>query len=266
MRSSMPSIRLSMLLRAGLGLLLATPNAGLAGPGTPPAARDPLEASALMQHVRTLTDERWGGRDAGSPGEALAIDYVFRRLTQAGLAPRLQRVKQLGRHSANVYALIPGQRPRQVVVVGAHLDHLGGGAGEIYPGAEDNASGVAVLLGLADALARRRRSLNRSVLIVFFTGEERNLLGSRAFVSDPPVPVSEMAAMVNLDMLGRPLAHQLLLAPLKRPLGIDDRAAVGLVGTHGRPALRRLIDEACARAGVSVVAAEDLPDAIEREV
>lgn len=100
------------------------------------------------------------------------------------------------------------------VVVGAHFDHLGmGGMGSnsrvqdtvgVHPGADDNASGVASVIELAGYLSSVREQLKRSVLFVAFTGEEMGLLGSKYFVSNSPVPLKRISAMVNLDMVGRP--------------------------------------------------------------
>ena len=116
----------------------------------------------------------------------------------------------------------------------------------IYRGAEDNASGVAVLVELGRALAGRRGELGRSVLLVGFGAEERGMIGSDAFVERPPVPRDRIAAMVNIDMIGRKLVDQFGLGPLKLLFGIPGDG-VGIVGTSGRPRLRRIVDDACRR-------------------
>jgi hypothetical protein len=107
--------------------------------------------------------------------------------------------------SANVVAEYPGSDPRlkdEYVVLSAHMDHLGIGApingDNIYNGAMDNASGVAVLLDIAHSLKGVR--LKRSVLFLFVTAEEKGLLGSRYFASYPTVPVHAMVADINTDM------------------------------------------------------------------
>ena len=112
----------------------------------------------------------------------------------------------------NVAALLPGRDPAlkdEVVVIGAHLDHLGhGGPGslapesrEIHNGADDNASGVAALLELARRL--RADPPARPVLFLAFSGEERGLLGSAFYATQPLVPLERTVAMLNLDMVGR---------------------------------------------------------------
>jgi hypothetical protein len=112
----------------------------------------------------------------------------------------------------NVIALLPGTDPavaEEVMILGAHYDHLGyGGEGslapgvyEIHNGADDNASGTAALLEVAEQLADSRPA--RSVLFMGFSGEERGLLGSAYFVRNPTVELEKAVAMINMDMVGR---------------------------------------------------------------
>ncbi|HPN36400.1 MAG TPA: M20/M25/M40 family metallo-hydrolase [bacterium] len=118
--------------------------------------------------------------------------------------------------TANVAAQLTGNDPllkNEFLVIGAHYDHLGlGGPGShsrrpdtvaVHNGADDNASGVAGMLELAEALAANRKSLRRSVLFVAFSAEEMGTLGSRYFVDHPPAPLSQIKYMLNLDMVGR---------------------------------------------------------------
>jgi hypothetical protein len=113
----------------------------------------------------------------------------------------------------NVVGILPGTDPAlrgEYVVVGAHFDHLGRDTlGALDPdagavirnGADDNASGTAAVLELARLF--RRQPAKRSIVFVAFSGEEYGLLGSQAFVERPPVPLAQVAAMVNFDMVGR---------------------------------------------------------------
>ncbi|HUT89584.1 MAG TPA: M20/M25/M40 family metallo-hydrolase [Thermoguttaceae bacterium] len=113
----------------------------------------------------------------------------------------------------NVLAALEGEGPlaEETLVIGAHYDHLGGRAsgasgsdgGEIYHGADDNASGVAVLLEVARTLAERDEKLRRRVLFIAFTAEERGLLGSNHYLRNPLFPIQKTIAMLNLDMVGR---------------------------------------------------------------
>lgn len=224
-----------------------------------PHEHGPLSASALMTHVAYLADPRLEGRAAGSAGEREAETYVEARLRDAGLEPQEQAVPAGG---SNVYAMIPGASD-EVVVIGAHLDHLGRRDGVVYPGADDNASGVALVLGVAQTLAHQ--PLARSVLVVFFTAEEEGMVGSEYFVAHAPLPLSRVVAMVNVDMIARPLLDQRWARIPLHLFGVPRARAVGLVGARSYPALRALADAAFADGG-EVVAAEDFPDRIEREV
>jgi aminopeptidase YwaD len=114
----------------------------------------------------------------------------------------------------NVVGFIPGNDPQlrdEVIVIGAHYDHLGYGEvgslapepGDIHPGADDNASGTAAIMELARLLAQNRDRLKRSVLVIAFSAEEEGLLGAEYFVQNPTVPRENIVAMLNFDMVGR---------------------------------------------------------------
>ncbi|MCS6804557.1 MAG: M28 family peptidase [Acidobacteriota bacterium] len=115
----------------------------------------------------------------------------------------------------NVIGYIEGNDPNlkhEVVIIGAHYDHLGLGGpsslapqqrGEVHNGADDNASGTAGLLELAQLCAARRSELKRSLLFIAFSGEEEGLLGSNYYVKHPVIPLERTIAMLNMDMIGR---------------------------------------------------------------
>jgi aminopeptidase YwaD len=116
----------------------------------------------------------------------------------------------------NVVGMFEGTDPvlkNEYVIIGGHFDHLGmGGEGSgsrtpeksaIHNGADDNASGTAGVIELAQKMSANRSKLKRSVVFVAFTGEEMGLLGSKEFVSKPPVDLKKVNAMINLDMVGR---------------------------------------------------------------
>jgi hypothetical protein len=175
--------------------------------------------------VRYLADDALGGRLAGSEGERCAAAYIVTRFEQLGLKPagedgtyfqEVPLASATNPHAPagtgrNIVALLPGTDPEladQVVVFGAHYDHLGDGgfgslgdAGEIHNGADDNASGVAALLVAAERLAEGAPA--RPVLFIAFTGEESGLLGSGFYAKNPTISLEQAQAMVNLDMVGR---------------------------------------------------------------
>ncbi len=102
----------------------------------------------------------------------------------------------------NVIAVLPGSEPakaEQAVVIGAHRDHFGRQAGLLFAGADDNASGTAVLLEVARVLYATTAKPKRSVVLVSFSGEEQGLLGSKLYVSEPAVPLRSTIAMINID-------------------------------------------------------------------
>jgi hypothetical protein len=101
----------------------------------------------------------------------------------------------------NVVGLIPGTGP-DTIVIGAHRDHFGRPAGLWFPGADDNASGTAVMLEVARALGKTGLRLRRTILFVSFSGEERDLLGSRLYTLRPHFPLSSTKAMINIDHAG----------------------------------------------------------------
>jgi len=106
----------------------------------------------------------------------------------------------------NVVAILPGDSStlrQEAVVIGAHFDHLGKVGERINPGADDNASGVAGLLEIAEAFSESSIRPRRSLLFVAFSAEELGLLGSEYFVQNSPIPLEKINAMINLDMIGR---------------------------------------------------------------
>jgi aminopeptidase YwaD len=125
-------------------------------------------------------------------------------------------IQEIHKQSANVIGFLEGNDPAlkdQVIILGAHYDHLGyGGEGSgslrpdtvaIHHGADDNASGTAGVLELAQAFAAQKSELKRSILFISFTGEEEGLLGSGYFVKNPTLPLERVVAMINMDMIGR---------------------------------------------------------------
>lgn len=142
------------------------------------------------------------------------LDAVIRDLPQRANSFLLPRTLQLrlrmrriepGR-GENVVALLPGADPvlrEEYIVLGAHMDHIGAGRdGHLYLGADDNASGTAVVMELARVFAAQPERPARSILFVTFGGEEQGLRGSRYFAAHLPVPPDRIAVMLNFDMEG----------------------------------------------------------------
>ncbi|MGH7844620.1 MAG: M20/M25/M40 family metallo-hydrolase [Candidatus Binatia bacterium] len=124
-------------------------------------------------------------------------------------------LEKISAPAENVVGFLPASdanRASESVIIGAHYDHLGLGSfgtlddsqeGKIHNGADDNASGVAVLLQVARRLSERPQRLKRNVVFVAFTGEELGLHGARHYVNHPPFPIDAAKTMINLDMVGR---------------------------------------------------------------
>jgi aminopeptidase YwaD len=135
--------------------------------------------------------------------------------TRVTLNGKAEIVRELA-NTRNVVMLLPGQDPKfkdEYIILGAHFDHLGmGGPGSgsraldtigIHHGADDNASGVAMMLELAEKFAGTKGSHKRSIICLSFSGEEEGLLGSKHFVDDPGIKLSKVNVMINMDMVGR---------------------------------------------------------------
>ncbi len=106
-------------------------------------------------------------------------------------------------HTWNVLAKIEGTTLRQqVILLSAHLDHLGVRDGKMYPGADDDASGTVAVMELARALARQHRP-QRTLVFALFGSEETGLLGSQYFLKHPPFPLNHLVANLNFEMIGR---------------------------------------------------------------
>ena len=135
--------------------------------------------------------------------------------TKVAINGKAEIVRELA-NTRNVVMLLPGEDEKlknEYLIIGAHFDHLGmGGQGSgsraldtigIHHGADDNASGVAMMLELARKFAETKGSHKRSIVCLAFTGEEEGLLGSKHFTDDPGINLSSVNAMINLDMVGR---------------------------------------------------------------
>lgn len=203
----------------------------------PTAAQSTADAVALLNDVRYLSDDRLGGRLIGASGADSAAEYLARRFRQAGLrpspsgwfqpftvaadAPAAAHTGIGGAVGRNVIGVLPGRDPalrNEIVVVGAHYDHLGPGtfgaldpdsAGRIHNGADDNASGASALIHIARKLASAPPA--RTVVFLAFSGEEEGLLGSDYYVKNPVFSLARTYAMVNMDMVGRLRDNRLLV-------------------------------------------------------
>jgi len=192
-----------------------------------------IKAEELFHHVRFLADDRLMGRYPGSDGIEYAAVYLADRFAEYGLeaigdkqsyfqdfeykddinnSPLLKKI-----NTRNVVGFLPGKTDK-TIIIGAHYDHLGlGGSqshdkvGLIHNGADDNASGVAALLELAQYFGTRADQLKHNLLFISFSAEEFGLIGSKYYVNQPLKPLDKVVAMLNLDMIGHLRKNQLII-------------------------------------------------------
>ena len=222
-----------------------------------------VDAPALLEDVRTLSAPGMEGRKVGTPGGARARAYIEQRFTALGLEPAFGRSyrqpfsfvpsrgvqfwrrgfweKKAPIAGVNLAAVVRGTAdPGHYIVVSAHYDHLGIRDGVLYPGADDNASGVGALLAAASWF--REHPPRHSLLFVAFDGEEKGLRGARAFVDMPPVPLSDMLVDVNFDMLSRNPQNEIFVS-----------------GLFANPHLKTLVDPVRAGAVPTILYGHDHP-------
>lgn len=257
------------LLAGGMALATWRSQAGAAdatqtlprGEPAAPAARL-VDRHKLMHDAATLAAPAFEGRATGTPGGLRARQWIVDQFAAIGMAPlngseyaqpfvveqrELRAILPGGRPfrtvagGANVIGRIAGRDPdTAAIVVTAHYDHLGLHDGHIYPGADDNASGVAVLLAAARHFAAR--PARRPIVFGALDAEEIGLHGARALVRSPLLPRRSIALNINLDMVSRSAAREIYAAgayhsPWLAPVlaDVQRRAGVRLLLGHDRP-------------------------------
>jgi Zn-dependent M28 family amino/carboxypeptidase len=202
-------------------------------------------AEALLDDLDALAAPEMEGRATGTRGAARARAYLTERFAEIGLRPvggSFCHPFGEPEPGVNLLAAIPGEDVGAGwILVVAHHDHLGVLDGELFAGADDNASGVAALLAAATALAER--GTRRTFLFLSPDAEERDQAGTRAWLADPPVPLERIELVVNLDMVSR-----------------SDRDELWVAGLAHFPELEPLVEAVAERAEVDVVAGHDEPD------
>ena len=159
----------------------------------------------------------------------------------------------------NVLALLPGSDPvlrNEVVILGAHFDHIGVRDGEIYNGADDDASGTAGLFEIAEAFSLNSTRPKRSVLFAGWNAEEQGLLGSYYYVAHPSFPLEKTAAMFQMDMIGRNEEIPDSTNPRFRGLRVqsaqENTNAVNVLGYSHSGSLRRLVTKSNEKIGLEL--------------
>ena len=226
----------------------------------PEAVGHRVDRTRLMADLRALADPALEGRGTGTPGAHRARAYIEHALEQAGVKPldgRYERPFSFV-HRSIKGLLTPGRcvrdgvsgrgkiagfvaardGSRRWIVVSAHYDHLGIRDGVVYPGADDNASGVAAMLALARIVSAA--PLRHRVVFVAFDAEELGLEGSKQFVKDEHLTPARVAIDVNLDMVSR-----------------NDRREIFATGTTPEPWLRPVLEDVQRRSAVKILFGHD---------
>ena len=199
-------------------------------------ALNTINRSSAEATINFLASDELQGREAGFHGSRVTSEYIVSLLQWMGVSPladsyfqpfdayRKERQKK-GRLEVhpdsiaklkqevhqkltmrNVLGMIPGKNTKEYVIVGAHFDHLGIDpvldGDQIYNGADDNASGVSAVLQIARAFLASGQQPERNVIVAFWDGEEKGLLGSKYFVQTCPF-LSQIKGYLNFDMIGR---------------------------------------------------------------
>lgn len=226
------------------------------GPPTEPTLSDALSSVSekdCSDDLNFLASDEMEGRMSGKKGNVASAEFIKNKLEGYGLKTTTQRFKisrtnpgpknEVGDDfTSNVYAWIEGGNLKdEIVVVGAHFDHIGygprysrSGSTAVHNGADDNASGTVAVLEVAKAMSRLKPA--RTVIFQFYSAEEMGLIGSRFYCDNPVFPIGspdirKHVAMINIDMVGHLDAGKFKVSI---PEGVNMRGAVGeLAGKYG---------------------------------
>ena len=204
-------------------------------------AQPRVDSTALLSHVYELSADSYKGREAGTPENEKARTYIENYFDGLDLHRFNGSYRAPFEAGINVIGYIQGtENPHAYIVVTAHFDHLGIRNGEIYNGADDNASGTAALMELAAYF--RRHPLKHSIIFAALDAEEKGLQGARAFVANPPVPASTIGVNVNMDMIS-----------------YTDKNELYASGTYHYPFLKPYLETVATASEVTLLFGHDIP-------
>lgn len=210
-----------------------------------------FDAAELLRDVQTLSADDMEGRSADRPAMQKARDYVEKRFKDSGIQPfgssyqqnfdiKLRGTTDVLK-GVNFVGQIKGKNsPDRYIIVTAHYDHVGINRGEIYNGADDNASGTAALFAIASYF--KKHQPNHSLIFVAFDAEEKGLVGSRYFVANLPVKKESVLLNINMDMISR-----------------NDKGELYATGTFENPQLKPVLEAVQKKAGVKLLLGHDDP-------
>ncbi len=187
-----------------------------------------INEEELKKDLYYLASQELEGRMSGKKGNIVAADFIKKKYESYGLPTMYDKfsIRRLNPgpnnetgddFTQNIYAWVEGSDPvlkNEIVVVGAHMDHIGygpsmsrWGGGKVHPGADDNASGTVALMQIAKALGMMKGKIKRTVVVQSYSAEEMGLIGARHYCDNPLFPqdnpsIRSHVAMINMDMVG----------------------------------------------------------------
>jgi hypothetical protein len=216
-----------------------------------------IDSKKLLQHIEYLSSDELAGRKPLSKGSFAAREYILKELTSYPTIEALYpdfiqhfsfasgRDLKKYEDAANLVAFIPGSSSRKVIVITAHYDHVGIGrpnaAGDsIFNGADDNASGTAAMITLAEYFSKNRPK--HSMMFVALDAEEMGLRGAKALVDDFPYPLEQILLNVNMDMVSR-----------------SDKNELYASGTYHNPHLKPILEKVAIGSNPKLLLGHDVP-------
>lgn len=208
-----------------------------------------VDKDRLLNDLKYLSSPKLKGRAPMTEGSRLAQNHIIARFTDIGFLSQFREYRQsfalrgkgFDRREAqgvNIVGFVPGAVTERIIVVLAHYDHLGERDGEIFLGADDNASGVTGLLSLAQYFAENRPE--HSMLFAALDAEELGLQGAKALLADFPFPVDQIELVVNMDMISR-----------------SDRNTLFAVGSRHYPELKPILLSVDTPSNITLVLGND---------
>jgi Zn-dependent M28 family amino/carboxypeptidase len=216
-----------------------------------------LDSIRLLTDVEVLSSDAYGGRRMGTEGHKMAQAYIVNRFKKLGIQSYADNYRHrfkyadrlLGKDSpgVNIVGYLKGKTsPEKYIVVGAHYDHLGTRGEKIFNGADDNASGVATLLAVAEYFSENQPE--HSMIFCSWDAEEAGLFGSYAFVHSPPVDRKSIEFYWNIDMMARNANEELYV-----------------MGTHYWPHFKAALQPIYDASGMKVLFGHDDPKKNEEQ-
>ena len=210
-----------------------------------------INSAQLLRDIETLAADDMEGRGIGTKGGIKAREYVVKRFTGSGIKPfkdsflrPFEFTNRAGAklEGANVVGYIEGKKFKdKYIVITAHYDHVGIQQGEIYNGADDDASGTAALFAVAEYFRKNKPA--HSLIFVAFDGEESGLRGSKKFIAELPVAKESIVLNINMDMV----AH-------------NDKNELYASGTYHYPNLKPELERLAKTARVKLILGHDRPE------